>query len=278
MSMSDVNISDVVAAGFRSVRSGRIKAVKGEVQRCCAVDARKLSLSLEAGAQAHLVLLHTKPGESSVELLLDENASLDVTHLFLCSAFSNVNVRQRSGSRCRFTVAELGSANAAYTVALDEGSAEWRFDGVFVGTKDDRCFMAVNTRHNAPDCKSESMVKGVVSGRASGEFHGLVYVAPGANRTDARQQSRNLEIGGDAHVVTCPQLEIYADDVKCTHGATVGHSDEEALLYMRQRGLDEKSARRLQTEGFVKDVISRCQDEALRSAVEMAVDEKLMEL
>jgi Fe-S cluster assembly protein SufD len=83
----------------------------------------------------------------------------------------------------------------------------------------------------------------------------MVYVAQDAQRTDARQTSRNIEIGREAHIVTKPQLEIYADDVKCSHGATVGQLDSEAVLYMRQRGLSEAQAKRLQIEGFLKDVV-----------------------
>jgi Fe-S cluster assembly protein SufD len=85
----------------------------------------------------------------------------------------------------------------------------------------------------------------------------MVYVAPDAQRTDAVQTSRNIEIGREAHIVAKPQLEIYADDVKCSHGATVGQLDGEAVLYMRQRGLSLEQAKRLQIEGFVGDVVSQ---------------------
>ena len=83
----------------------------------------------------------------------------------------------------------------------------------------------------------------------------MVYVAQDAQRTDARQTNRNIEIGPDAKIITKPQLEIYADDVKCSHGATVGQMDSDAVLYMRQRGLSEQQARRLQIEGFVNDIV-----------------------
>ena len=96
-------------------------------------------------------------------------------------------------------------------------------------------------------------------------------VAPDAQRTDARQTSRNIELGDEARILTKPQLEIYADDVKCSHGATVGQLDGEAILYMRQRGLTDRQARRLQIEGFAADVADRCAiaelAETLREAV-----------
>ena len=80
-------------------------------------------------------------------------------------------------------------------------------------------------------------------------------MAEDAQRTDARQTSRNVEIGREAHIITKPQLEIYADDVKCSHGATVGQLDGEAIFYMRQRGLSEVQAKRMQIEGFLRDVV-----------------------
>ena len=104
---------------------------------------------------------------------------------------------------------------------------------------------------------------GVAGGEATGAFQGLVYVAPGAQRTDAQQTSRNVELSTGARIVAKPQLEIYADDVKCTHGATVGQMDDEAILYMRQRGLSEQQARRLQMEGFVAAIAAHCAVEPL---------------
>ena len=277
--MSDVSITDILSDGqFRTLRSGRIKACGGELQVCKAVDARKLSLTVEADARVQIVVLHTQPRECVMEINLCENAVMEVVEIFLCNSLTNAQVRQERGSRCRYTVVELGSAGASYSAMLDGEGAEWSFDGVFAGTENDRCSVTLNTRHNVADCKSESMVKGVVSGNAFGQFRGLVYVAPDAQRTDARQQSRNIELSDDAHIAVSPQLEIYADDVKCTHGATVGHSDEEALFYMRQRGIAEKEARRLQIEGFVKDIVSKCPVAVVRESLEVEIDKKLMSL
>ncbi|MCH5329840.1 MAG: SufD family Fe-S cluster assembly protein [Alistipes sp.] len=261
------------------VREWRGGVIDGRCSGVLAVrDRKRLEVSVSAGASGELLILHTVPAESSVTVELGENATLSVTDLYLCGSFSEVEVRQSEGSRCDFTVADLSGSNVSYRAELNGRDAEWRFGGVFTGTGSDRCTMVLNTRHNVSDCRSESMVKGVVSGRAAGEFRGLVYVAPDAQRTDARQQSRNIELGTESHIVAKPQLEIYADDVKCSHGATVGHSDEEALFYMRQRGLSERDARRLQIEGFVKDVIMSCRNESLRAVLEAEIDKKLEKL
>lgn len=277
MSDGSMSILEIVGGeGFIPFRGGTVNRPAGGV--LVAADPGKLSMTVTAGVSAELVILHTKPRESAVEIELMQSAKLAVVELFLCNAFSDTTVIQGEGSSCDFTSVEAGSANASYRAELNGRGAEWRFGGVFAGTDADRCRVSLNTRHNVGDCRSESMVKGVVAGHAAGEFRGLVYVAPEAQRTDARQQSRNIELSADAHIVTKPQLEIYADDVKCSHGATVGHRDEEALFYMRQRGLSERDAQRLQIEGFVKEIVMNCPIGAIRETLEAELDRKLQKL
>lgn len=277
MSGGRLSITELVAgSGFRKFRGGVISSSSKEI--LVAVDVRKLAVTVEAGLSAQLVILHTKSREVAVEIELLRGSRLAVTEIFLESSYSDVVVSQSENSRCEYAVAELTSGNASYRAELNGCNAEWHFGGVFVGTDFDRCAVTLNTRHNVSDCRSESMVKGFVSGRGGGEFKGLVYVAPDAQRTDARQQSRNIELSADSHIVVKPQLEIYADDVKCSHGATVGHRDDEALFYMRQRGLSEREAQRLQIEGFVKDVVRRSPIASLRNALERELDKKLQKL
>lgn len=269
-----LNIAEVIAEDtFRKFRGGRITADAGGP--FAVVDPKRLTIEVEAQACAQMVILHTKADKCAIDVVLGESAVLSVTEVFLRESYTEVAVTQAAGSRCEFVVVELCGANVSYRSDLDGRGAEWNINGVFVGTEFDRCAISLNTRHNVSDCKSESMIKGVVSGRAGGEFRGLVYVAPDAQRTDARQQSRNIELGSESHIVTLPQLEIYADDVQCSHGATVGHQNDDALFYMRQRGLSEKEAQRLQTEGFVKDIVMRCPIDAVRGAIEAEVDIKL---
>lgn len=104
---------------------------------------------------------------------------------------------------------------------------------------------------------SEEIYKGILDGRARGVFNGRVKVHPDAQKTDARQSNNNLLLSRDAEVDTKPELEIYADDVKCSHGATVGQLDEQILFYMRSRGIGENQARGLLTYGFARDILDR---------------------
>lgn len=240
-----------------------------------AVDPDRLSVEVEAGVEAALVVLHGSPDETSIDVRLAEGASLALTEIFVSEAFVECRIRQEARSRCSVMMAMFSSANVRYRTDLDGAGAESELDGVFMAGGDEHCVVELRTAHNVPDCRSRSAVKGVAGGRALGEFRGLVYVAPDAQRTDARQQSRNVLLGAEARIDTKPQLEIYADDVKCTHGATVGMMDNEAILYMRQRGLSLQQARSLQIEGFVDDIVLRCPLDAVREALVGAVAEKL---
>ena len=218
-------------------------------------------------ASARIVVLHTAADMSVVEVELGEEAQLELTELFTAEAFAEVSVKQAARSRCRLTTVQLSSANASYRIDLDGADAENELGGVFLAAGNEHCVVKLRTGHNVADCRSNSYIKGVAGGQAVGEFCGMVYVAPDAQRTDARQQSRNILLSRTARITTQPQLEIYADDVKCSHGATVGQMDAEAILYMRQRGLSEAQARRLQIEGFVGDVVTRCGIEPLCGAI-----------
>ncbi len=253
----------------------RIGADAGAAQPFVAVDPRKLCIEVAAGVAARFVVVHEKPLASSLSFLLEGGSRLELTHLFLAEAFAEVVVEQAADSVCCMTAVQAASANAIYKIGLNGAHAVSRMGGLFLAADSEHCVMELRTEHRAADCSSDSLVKGIAGGSAVGEFHGLVYVAPDAQRTDARQQSRNILLSEAARIVAEPQLEIYADDVKCSHGATVGQMDSEAILYMRQRGLSLAQARRLQIEGFAGDVVRRCGVEELGEALMEVVARKM---
>ena len=275
-----MRVSELIEnCALHNFSGGDIVTNSDAAQPLVSVNPSTLKIRVAEGVKAQLVLLHTKPTQASVEVDLAEGASLSLGDFYLAGTFAEVKVRQSSSSECRMVVVQLGDANVLYDIALNGRGAESSLNGVFVGTDSEHSVFDLTTRHNVSDCRSESLVKGVVSGRATGEFRGMVYVAQDAQRTDARQTSRNVEIGNMAHIITKPQLEIYADDVKCSHGATVGQIDDDAILYMRQRGLSEQAARRVLLEGFVGDVLQHCDvcDE-LCTALAAEVESKLERL
>lgn len=239
------------------------------------VAPQELTVWVAAGVAARLSLLHAAAERSQVRVELGAGASLALTQLFGTGASASLHAVQAAGSRCTAGMVLLAEGAAEYRFELNAPDAECALDGVFVAGDAEHCEVGVRVEHNAADCRSHSLVKGVAGGTATGAFRGLVYVAQDAQRTDARQQSRNLLLGREARIATRPQLEIYADDVKCTHGATVGQLDDDAVLYMRQRGLSEAQARALQVEGFVGDVVSRIPSEPLRALLAEAVSRKL---
>lgn len=239
------------------------------------VAPQELTVRVAAGVAARLSLLHAAAERSQVRVELGAGASLALTQLFGMGASASLHAVQAAGSRCTAGMVLLAEGAAEYRFELNAPDAECALDGVFVAGDAEHCEVGVRVEHNAAGCRSHSLVKGVAGGTATGAFRGLVYVAQDAQRTDARQQSRNLLVGREARIATRPQLEIYADDVKCTHGATVGQLDDDAVLYMRQRGLSEAQARALQVEGFVGDVVSRIPSEPLRALLAEAVSRKL---
>src|SRR5688500_12180943 len=125
--------------------------------------------------------------------------------------------------------------------------------------------------HIAPNCPSHELYKGILDGRSHGVFNGKVYVHPEAQKTDGKQSNNNLLLSSHARVDTKPQLEIFADDVKCTHGATVGRLDETALFYLRSRGIGMAMARQLLTYAFAADVLERLELAPLQEALEARV-------
>ena len=239
-----------------------------------AVDPDRLSVEVEAGVAAALVVLHGSPDETSIDVRLAEGASLALTEIFVSEAFVECRIRQEARSRCSVMTAMFSSANVRYRTDLDGAGAESELDGVFVAGGDEHCVVELRTAHNVPDCRSRSAVKGVAGGRALGEFRGLVYVAPDAQRTDARQQSRNVLLGAEARIDTKPQLEIYADDVKCSHGMTTGQLDETALFYMQSRGIPRDEARMLLSVAFTADVIDYVRLDALKDRLHKLVEKR----
>jgi Fe-S cluster assembly protein SufD len=129
--------------------------------------------------------------------------------------------------------------------------------------------------HDQPNCNSWEVYKGVLDGRSRAVFNGKVFVKPEAQKTDAKQTNRNLILSDAARVDTKPQLEIFADDVRCTHGATVGRLDEGALFYARSRGIPAADARRLLTYAFAAEVVSEVALEPVRAELDRLVLERL---
>jgi Fe-S cluster assembly protein SufD len=147
---------------------------------------------------------------------------------------------------------------------FDGAGGECRLDGAYCLRHDQEATTATFVDHAVPGCTTRELFKGVIDDRAHGVFLGRIAVRPDAQKSDAQQVNRNLLLSPRAAADTKPELEILADDVKCSHGATVGDLDEEALFYLRSRGIAAEDARRLLIEAFATDALDRVGDLAVR--------------
>lgn len=156
-----------------------------------------------------------------------------------------------------FVVGEGVNADVKLEVELAGPGASLDLAGVYLCKADEKVAFHLNVRHLCGECRSRQLFKGVVDGKARVVFDGLIYVAPDAQKTEAYQENHSILLSRDALVQTSPQLEIYADDVICSHGATIGSLNEDELFYMRSRGIPEDVARQLQIQSFLSPVLER---------------------
>jgi Fe-S cluster assembly protein SufD len=161
------------------------------------------------------------------------------------------------------------------TAALDGEGAHCTLNGLMLLRGTQHVDNSTRIEHRKPRCESHELYKGVLDGKASGVFTGRIHVFPDAQKTDAYQASANLLLTDTATVDAQPQLEIYADDVKCSHGSTIGQLDKEALFYLRSRGLDEAAARHILVRAFAGDVADRLLVAAVRQRVDSILTERL---
>lgn len=161
------------------------------------------------------------------------------------------------------------------TVVLDGEGSECVLNGLFVGNGHAHIDNHTTIDHVRPRCGSQELYKGILGGKSTGVFNGRIRVRADAQKTSARQTNKNLLLSSGAQINTKPQLEIRADDVKCSHGSTIGQLDADALFYLRARGIDKDAARAMLTQAFAREIIDRLGCEPLRRRVEALVLAKL---
>jgi Fe-S cluster assembly protein SufD len=190
---------------------------------------------------------------------------------------SLLDVRQGPDSRFSSGSVELGSkiARNEVRVRLEGDGADVAIDSLYLPFGDQHHDNPILIEHAAPRCTSRQLYKGIADDRGHGVFNGHIIVWPGAPGTDASQTNKNLLLSDHAEIDTRPRLEIFTDDVKCTHGAAVGALDEEALFYLRSRGVPHEAARALLTYGFAREMLDLIPSESLRTHVETLVSARL---
>ena len=157
------------------------------------------------------------------------------------------------------------SADISLDIRLAGEGAEANVYGAYVCGGDEKVKIAVDMHHEVPHCNSRQLFKGIAGGTSKVDFYGKIIVAQDAQKTEAYQENHNILLSDGAKVDTKPQLEIYADDVKCSHGATIGRLNEEEQFYMRSRGISLEDAKVLQMISFIAPVLECIEDEDRRN-------------
>ena len=219
---------------------------------------------------------------SATELVAGENAT--VSHYMIerehreAFNFSTLRIQQGRSANVASHSLLLGGGlvrNNVHPVLAGEGG-ECLINGLFVGDGHQHLDNYMHVEHAQPHCSSRQFYNGILDGHAHGVFHGRIVVHKDAQKTDAKQTNRNLLLSDDAQIDTKPQLEIYADDVKCTHGATIGQIEENALFYLQSRGIDEISARRLLLLAFARECLDRMKPGPAQSYSERLIHQHLL--
>jgi Fe-S cluster assembly protein SufD len=206
-----------------------------------------------------------------VEHFKVQNESNRAVHISTIQVMQNKNSNYTSHS---FSFGGMLVRNNLNTVLADEGS-ESTLNGLYVGDGKQHIDNHTSIDHTRPHCNSHELYKGILDDSAHGVFNGKIFVRPAAQKTNAIQSNNCILLTDDATINTKPQLEIFADDVKCTHGATVGQLDEEAYFYMRSRGLDKEKARQMLIFAFAGDVIDRVALDPIREKITGLLSRKL---
>ncbi len=179
---------------------------------------------------------------------------------------ATVQIQQDRGSTLSSHAVHLGGrlVRSDVNAVLSGEGGDCTLNGLFVGRGRQHLDNHLRVEHAAPHCSSREYYKGILDDESRGVFSGRIVVHKGAQKTDAKQTNMNLLLSPAAQIDTKPQLEIFADDVKCTHGATIGQVDEDAIFYLRSRGIDREAARALLIYAFADDSLGRIRAEAVR--------------
>ncbi len=248
---------------------------------------RRLLVIMEEDSEARLLVCdHTQNPDvdflalQTVEIFAGKNSRFDYYDLEESTERTNrlsaLYLRQEDGSNVLIDGMTIfnGTTRNEYHCSLVGRHAGLRLLGMGIEDRHRRVETYSRVDHKVPECHTDELFKYVIDGEAQGSFEGLVYVAPGAEKTEAYQSNRNIVGSDTARMYSKPQLEIYNDDVKCSHGSAIGQLDAMQAFYMRTRGLSEETARLLLKQAFMADVIEGIRLEPLRERLHMMVERR----
>jgi Fe-S cluster assembly protein SufD len=229
--------------------------------------AKVIEKYVTVGEQAHFTNVVT-------EIVLEENARLEHCKIqdenLQAFHVATIAAHQKRSSHLLTHSISLGGAITRNNVVpvLDAEGCECVMNGLYLGRHTQLVDHHTAIHHAKPNCNSHEFYHGILDGKSQGVFNGKIFVRPDAQKTDAKQTNRNLLLSDEATIHTKPQLEIFADDVKCTHGATVGQLEDEHIFYLRARGIGLEMARRMLVHAFASDIVNRISMEEVRAELD----------
>jgi Fe-S cluster assembly protein SufD len=248
----------------------------------------RLVIVAEEGSKASLIEEYASPSEDTAaysnavtELFVEQNAKLEYVSLQNLSRetwhFASHHARVERDAELDWVAGGFGSKKGKTRIQndLNGPGATSRVTGAYFGDGDQHLDYDTFQEHIAPNCESDFAFKGALRDNATAVWRGMIRVEPDAQKTNAYQECRNLMLSKTAHAVPIPGLEIMANDVRCTHGATVSRVDREQLFYLMARGLPRPEAERMVVRGFFQDVLDRIELEPVREAVTAALEARI---
>ena len=249
------------------------------------MDYLESNIVVEPGQTRQIVVLddseHHQADEEFCDIVVKENACLELYRIQNIGAMENlkthIHIHQQRDSRVHFVVISFNAneLDNHIVVDIDGEGADTQVYGLYLVDKKQHFENYLKINHNVPHCTSDTRFKGIIDDEASAVFNGHVYVAPGAQKTDAQQNNSNIILTPRARIDTKPFLEIYADDVKCSHGTSTGQLDQDALFYMRQRGISQANARMLLMYAFAAEIGNQIKLEDIHETIDDMIKRRL---
>ncbi len=282
-------VQTVLTDCFPSTSFDAIHRIEGNVgslsfsgtQRVCLCFSGKstLEITVEQNSQVAIYTCFEQYAESELTISCKENAQCTNYIVQRIDSLQKLVVKQESYSTYTSGMFQLAGQKDSIELLVEKNGnqANTNLYGVFFPSKQESYSIATRVNHQTANCETEELFRGIADEEGTGSFYGLVYVARDAQKTLAKQQNRNMLLSKTAHIHSEPQLEIYADDVVCTHGSSTGQIDAEALWYMQARGINRQMATKLLVAGFANDVLQKIADENLQEHISQQIAQKLME-
>ncbi|MGB4498993.1 MAG: Fe-S cluster assembly protein SufD [Methylococcaceae bacterium] len=241
---------------------------------------------LDENAKAELIEMFVSPEKNAyltnsvAEIFVGENADLTLYKVQQegenAYHFGGTYVQQEKHARFTHHNFALGSLLARNDIVSDlKTAAECEFNGLFLGSGKQHLDNLTRINHIESHGISREFYKGILNDQAKGVFQGRIVVAENAQKIDSQMNNRNLLLSNEAEIDTKPQLEIYADDVKCAHGVTVGQLDEKSIFYLQSRGIDEETAKHILTFAFANEMVEKVENEALKTVLQATLLQRL---